>query len=153
MNLRTALCLPVLATLGASQLAGCAGSRNFIQPDSARQLQFSVPVSYQEAYRRADAFGRQCHGTTNNGMWSAETTGNIYTDTQTAVLHLRQEAFVGKDFERFDIKGTPSGSDVTILSATNGHWNQHELKVARMSMETGHVTCYGDVPVQDGEAL
>ena len=134
-------------------LSGCATSRNFIQPDSHRQAVFSTSVGYQEVYRRADAFARQCHSTANHRMWNAEITGNIYTDNQTAVIHVRQEAFVGKDFERFEIKGTPSGSDVTILTATNGGWNKHEMKVARMSVETGHINCYGDVPVLEGEAL
>lgn len=134
------------ALAGAFQIGGCSTSKNFIQPDSHRQISFSTTVGYQEAYRRADTFGRQCHGTTGHGMWNAEVSGNVYTDNQTAVLHLRQEAFVGKDFERFEIKGTPAGSDVTILTATNGGWDSHELKVARMSIETGNITCYGDLP-------
>lgn len=149
MNARALLVAASLAAL----LAGCTGSHNFIQPDSYREVAFSTSAGYQEAYRRADAFGRQCHTTSNNRMWNAETTGNIYTDNQTAVVHLRQEAFVGKDFERFEIKGTPTGSDVRILTASNGGWNQHELQVARMSIETGHITCYDDLPVHDGEAL
>lgn len=139
--------LAACATALALPMGGCSTSRNFIQPDSHRQVSFSTPVGYQEVYRRADAFGRKCHTTTGHGMWNAEVTGNIYTDNQTAVLHLRQEAFVGKDFERFDIKGTPTGSDVTILTATNGGWDQHELDVARKSIETGNITCYGDEPV------
>lgn len=138
------------SALVCTTLAGCAISHNFIQPDSRRELVFSTSVAYQEAYRRADAFGRQCHASSGHGMWNADVTGNIYTDNKTAVVHLRQES---KDFERFEIEGTPSGSNVTILTATNGGWNKHEMKVARRSIQTGHITCYGDVPLRDGEEL
>lgn len=130
----------------ALALGGCATSRNFIQPDSHRQVVFSAPISYQEAYRRADAFARRCHSTSGHGMWNGDVNGNIFTDNRTAVVHVSSQAVSNADFERIAIKGTANGSDVTILTATNGGWDQHELDVARRSIETGHVTCYGDAP-------
>jgi len=141
------IAIVVLAGAVTLGLAGCATSHNFIQPDSHRQVAFSTPISYQEAYRRADAFARQCHSTSGHRMWNGNVSGSIFTDDQSAVVHVSSQAISNADFERFEINGTPNGSDVQILTATNGGWDQHELQVARMSIETGRVTCYGDMPV------
>lgn len=132
-----------LVGMVALGLGACASSRNFIQPDSHRQIVFSVPISYQEAYRRADAFARQCHSTSGNGMWNGDVSGSVFTDNRTAVVHVSSQVVSNADFERFEIKGTSAGSDVTILTATNGGWDQHELDVARQSIETGRTVCYG----------
>lgn len=112
-------------------LGGCALG---IKDDDTRTVhaKFDVPVTYQEAYRRADAYARQCH--------PGDVTGNVYPDNQTAIARI--VAVNGKDLERVHLAArADSGTDVSIDAWGVGVWDQRELAAAQKAIETGHPAC------------
>jgi len=102
---------------------------------------FHAPTTYQEAYRRADAFARHCHANTD---WF-KVAGNLYTDNQTGVVHITAPSATG-DLERIDIAtAKDGGSDVTVTAWSKGIWDAREIAAARQSIETGTPVCRSEM--------
>lgn len=96
---------------------------------------FSVPVSYQEAYRRADAQMRHCGN--DSGV-----AGNLYTDNKTAVLRLTYQSLVTVAQERVDIRAlSDSAAEVKVTVWGKGVWDQRQIDAMQRSIETGQPTC------------
>lgn len=115
-------------------LGGCAFGISHDGTDPTQT--FEVAGTYQEAYRRADAYPRHCLQLTDQIV-----TGNLYHDTKTGVVRVNSPAS-GKPLEVIDIKELTEGrSQVTITVWGVGVWDEGELQAARASIETGQNTC------------
>ncbi|WP_125470722.1 BPTD_2524 family lipoprotein [Achromobacter aegrifaciens] len=97
-------------------------------------------ASYQEAYRRADAFSRTCHSDGNPLAGYFVVSGNLYTDTQTGVVRVQHTTYA-KDFLRVEIAATPSGSTSTIRVAGVGIWDQKEIDALTETLKSGQIRC------------
>ena len=132
--------LPSVMCLGLALLAGCTVGIKDGGPSPSKTI--VVPESYQEVYRRADAYARACWGTPKalvRGAWPV--TGNIYTDTQTAVLRVGGDGQTG-DLERFEIRQLRSGTEVTITVWGRGIvFDEDELERAARAIGGADVAC------------
>jgi len=121
-------------------VAGCAMG---IREDGrgAAHDAFHAPLTYQQAYRRADAYARHCHANTSWFSGSFNVNGNLYTDNHTGVVHVTAAA-AGGDLERIEVaEARDGGSDITVTVWNAGIWDARELAAARASIETGTLTC------------
>lgn len=102
---------------------------------------FHVGISYQEAYRRADAFARQCHTSTNALRGSFNVSGNLYTDSQAGEVRINLPSY-GKDLETIRVVAAANGgADVAVSVWGHGMWDVGELAAVRSSIESGQPTC------------
>ena len=113
--------------------AGCVTG---MTPDGTYPSEtFTVPVGYQEAYRRADQQMRFCGN-------DAGVTGNLYTDNKTAVLRLTYQSLVTAAQERIDIRSTgDQTSEVKVTVWGKGVWDDKQIGAVRRSIETGQPAC------------
>lgn len=130
MNLRATLSIAVLT------LNGCAISIS----DDSPSITVDSKASYQDAYRRADAFARTCHSEGNPLAGSFIVSGNLYSDNQTGVVRIQHSSF-GKDLMRTEIAATPTGSRSVIRVAGAGMWDERELQAISGAIRTGTITC------------
>ncbi|WP_338881529.1 hypothetical protein WHX56_14040 [Achromobacter veterisilvae] len=124
----------IILCAAVAVLGGCAFG---ISNDGTDPTQtFDVPTSYQEAYRRADAYPRHCLQLPDQIV-----TGNLYHDIKQGVVRVNSPAS-GKPLEVIEIKEISDGrSQVTITVWGVGIWDEGELQAVRASMETGKNTC------------
>lgn len=140
--MRLIVCTFVAASLLA--IAGCAMGIKENGQGAVRDS-FHAPITYQEAYRRADAYARHCRTSTNWFKGSFQVDGNLYADNQTGVIHITAHG-PGKDLERIEIAAAKNGgSDVTVTAWGIGIWDAREIAAARQSIETGTPVCRGDL--------
>jgi hypothetical protein len=130
----------IVALTAALMLTGCSVG---LQPGKEYlSMSFTAPITYQEAYRRAEATARKCQASGSNWLiQSVAVNGNVYSDNKTAELGIRMEGW-NNDVERIDIKeSTPGSSDVKITVWDTDWWDHDEMVAMRISIETGNVTC------------
>ncbi len=122
----------VLIAVGV--LAGCAG----IEPGKSYPSQtFVVPVTYQEAYRRAEAQTRDCAPPV-----TLSSSGNVYTDNQTAVLRIGIPNTPNGDLVRVSTKAVADKeASVTVVVADRGVFDAGQIEALRQSIETGRSVC------------
>lgn len=97
---------------------------------------FTVPITYQEAHRRAEAQPRECQQ-----LPDMVVTGAVYTDNQTAVVRLNG-AGSGLPLEEVEIEAIgPKQARITITVWGVGLWDKHEIAAMRQSIETGTPFC------------
>lgn len=105
---------------------------------------FTVPMSYQAAYRLAGDFARTCH---QSGGTFAKTngfsvTGDLYTDIHEGIVRISATYISTK--EAASIRVVHVTDDETKVTATvsgRGIWDQRELDALQKSMESGVITC------------
>lgn len=134
----------MLAAVAVLWLAGCSVG---IREDGSNAIRrsFAAPVTYQEAYRRADAYARHCR--TSNSLWkgSFNVDGDLFTDTQKGVVRINMPNG-GRDLERIDIAAAGgASSEVGITAWGVGVWDEREVAAAKASILTGTPTCRKDV--------
>lgn len=132
----------VLCIIALIWLSGCSLG---IRDDGSNAIHASshALITYQEAYRRADAYARHCRTSTNWFKGSFDVNGNLYSDNRTGVVHISMPAN-GKDLERIEIAASKhGGSDVTVTAWGVGVWDAREVAAARTSIETGTPICRG----------
>lgn len=130
-------CVSIIALTLA--LGGCAIG---IKEGSSRTIigTFTVDVSYQETYRRAEAFERQCHTSTGlNGSFSVS--GNVYTDKSLAELRVASKNEFGGDLTQISIEQKGEGSEVSVKLWGVGIWDDRELRALKESITSGSVIC------------
>jgi hypothetical protein len=136
-------CCAVMVCVATILSSGCG--RLVMSSNSSDNLtaSASLPFGYQETYRHALAFAHQCHDRPGHHQWNAESSGSIYTDNQTAEIHVqRMGGQGGGDWELFKIKAIPSGSEVEITVANTPSWRREELDAALDSVKSGTPKCY-----------
>lgn len=142
MNRATTFASMVIAL---AVISGCsAGIKDGGQ--GAVRISFSTSITYQEAYRRADAYARHCH--TSNSLWkgSFNVGGDLYSDTGKGIVRINMPQ-AGRDLERIEISSTgPSSSDVAITAWGVGIWDEREMAAAEASILTGKPVCRKDIP-------
>lgn len=118
---------------GLAILGGCSIG---MQPGKTYTSEtFTVPVGYQEAYRRADAQPRKC-------LTDWTTSGNIFTDNKTGVVRVSMEMYAKGDLMRVALKEVAGAStEVTVTVADVGVFNQEQLDAMRRSIESGSPEC------------
>lgn len=125
----------LMAALVAVALAGCSVG---MQPGGQYpKMSFSAPVSYQEAYRRADAQGRACPR-------NADVTGDLFSDNRTGVVRFRLTGggMDAGDLARVDISERPEGgSEIQISYQDKGGWDKGFADAMRQSIESGSSVC------------
>jgi hypothetical protein len=125
-------------------LAGCAmGVKD--DGSNARQESLHMSVSFQDSYRRADAYARHCH--TSNSLWkgSFNVDGDLFTDIKQGVVRVNMPNN-GRDLERFEIAATGlDESEVKITMWDVGAWDDREMTAAKRSITTGIPVCRKDI--------
>ncbi|MEC6413631.1 BPTD_2524 family lipoprotein [Achromobacter xylosoxidans] len=115
-------------------LAGCAFGISHDGTDPSAT--FEVASSYQEVYRRADAYPRHCLQLPDQIVM-----GNLYHDTKSGVVRVNSPASA-KPLEEIEIKD--SGADRTQVTVTVwgvGIWDEGELAAAKESITSGKPIC------------
>lgn len=108
---------------------------------SSPSMTIETDTTYQEAYRRADAFARECHSGAGGPLLGSFTvSGNLYSDNSTGVVRVQHPSATG-DLLRVDIRATSTGSTAVAWVAGIGMWDQRELEALAASMRTGKVGC------------
>jgi uncharacterized protein YceK len=129
---RALLLIPLVATL-----SGCITGITKSSPSTT----IETSTTYQEAYRRADAFARGCHSDAGGPLVGSFTvSGNLYSDNETGVVRVRHPSATG-DLLRIDIKSAPRGAVSVAWVAGIGMWDQRELDALSTSMRTGEMVC------------
>ena len=133
----------MLVALAALGLAGCAFG---IKEDAtnAAVTRFTLPVSYQVAYHRAEAFARHCH--MSDSMWSGSMNvdADLFTETKTGVVHINMPGG-GRDLERIEITAVGDASNIALNTWKVGVWDEIEIMAARKSMTEGTPVCRNKV--------
>lgn len=130
-----------LLALALVLLGGCSIG---IREDNSNSISetFTTPVTYQEAYRRAESFARHCH-TSNHYMWqgSFNVAGDLFVDNTTGVVRVNLPN-AGRDEERIEITSAGDSAATVLVRAWGiGIWDQRELAAAKQSIETGKLVC------------
>ena len=125
-------------------VAGCSIG---IKPDSldSPHIKFEVPMGYQESYRRAETFARQCHTSTNYLLkTSFNVSGTLFTDNRSGVVHINLPR-AGGDLEVIKIRSINDKlSEILITVWGVGIWDKKELLAAKESILSGTPTCRPD---------
>lgn len=104
---------------------------------------FNVPLSYQEAYRRADAYATDCR-TSKSFSFSRPSwivRSNLFDDDRQGFVHISSKPF-GPDLERIDVSAIGASAAAIRVSVRNSPtWDQLEMNDARQSIETGRFVC------------
>ncbi|MFY3148489.1 BPTD_2524 family lipoprotein [Achromobacter xylosoxidans] len=115
-------------------LAGCAFGISHDGTDPSAS--FEVDSSYQEVYRRADAYPRHCLQLPDQIV-----TGNLYHDTRSGVVRVNSPASA-KPLEEIEIKDSgASRTQVTVTVWGVGIWDEGELAAAKESIASGKPMC------------
>lgn len=113
----------------AVMLTGCAVG---IQPGKDYPSEtFTVPITYQEAYRRADAELRQC-------LPSLTTAGNLYTDNKTGVVRASSD-----NFEAINVH-VAQADDETLVKITVwgvGLMDKSQISATKKAIQSGVIGC------------
>jgi hypothetical protein len=121
-------------------VAGCSIGINTDSTDYP-YIKFAVPTGYQEAYRRAEIFARQCHTSTNPFKGSFNVSGNLFTDNHSGVVRINLPS-AGRDLEIIKIRSINDNlSEITIIVWGVGIWDEKEMLAAKQSILTGTPTC------------
>jgi len=122
----------MIAAVAATVLAGCATG---IQPGGEYPSQtFTVPLSYQEAYRRADAQAREC-------AHNMAVTGELFTDNQTGVVRVNAPT-LSADLLRVSLRAvSESATEATVTASNEGQFDGGQVIAMRQSIETGTPVC------------
>lgn len=124
----------LLAVLGVMVLAGCSG----IEPGQTYPTEtFDVPVTYQEAYRRAQAHGHECLST-------FDTNGDLYTDNRTGVVRVSIPKFMYTGRESLRVNVAAKGESSTAVTATVdnvGVFDRRQLAALKKTIESGSPSC------------
>lgn len=129
--------------VGMCALLAIPGCTLGIKDDASNAIHdsFHVGISYQEAYRRADAFAHQCHTSANALRGSFNVSGNLYTDSRAGEVRINLPSY-GKDLETIRVVAAANGgADVTVSAWGRGMWDAGELAAVRSSIESGQPTC------------
>jgi hypothetical protein len=121
-------------------LSGCTLG---IKEDGSNALHdsFHVDATYQETFRRADAFARHCHTSTNMLAASFNVSGNLYTDKQAGEVRVNLPS-AGRDLEIIRVAASADGgASVSVDVWNRNRWDERELAAARRSIESGTPTC------------
>ena len=102
-------------------------------------------MGYQEAYRRADNFARQCHTTTNYFLkTSFNVSGDLFTDNRSGVVRINLPNS-GGDLEVIKIRSINDKlSEILITVWDVGIWDKKEMLAAKESILSGTPTCRMD---------
>lgn len=106
---------------------------------------FNVPLSYQEAYRRADAYAHACRTSKSFSLSrpSSVVRSNLSEDDHEGFVHISSKPF-GPDLERIDVNAAgASTSSIRVMARNSATWDQLELDSVRRSIETGLPVCRG----------
>ncbi len=118
-------------------LSGCVTGITTASPSKS----VDTETTYQEAYRRADAFARTCHSDAGGPLVGSFTvSGNLYSDNQTGVVRVRHPSASG-DLMRVDIKATSNGASSIAWVAGIGMWDQKQLDAITKTIQTGEIAC------------
>lgn len=129
-----------LGVVVAVALNGCALG---IKEDGSNALHdsFHVDATYQEAFRRADAFARHCHTSTNLLASSFNVSGNLYTDKQFGEVRINVPS-AGRDLEIIKVSAAQGGgSNVSVATWDRNVWDAREMAAVRKSIESGTPSC------------
>lgn len=121
-------------------LSGCVVG---IKEDGSNALHdsFHVDATYQEAFRRADAFARHCHTSTNPLASSFNVSGNLYTDQQAGEVRINVPS-AGRDLEIIKVSAAQGGGSHVSVDTWDRHmWDEREMAAARKSIESGTPSC------------
>jgi hypothetical protein len=126
----------------ALMFVGLAGCTLGMKEDGSNAVAdtFSVPASYQVAYRRADAYARHCHGVQSPLKDAMSVTGDLFSDTRSGVIRITSPSG-GNDLERIAIAETNGQSSVTIKRWDVGIWDARETSAAKSAIATGNPVC------------
>jgi len=128
-------------------LSGCASVG--IEPGHQYPSEnFTVPLSYQEVYKRADTAMRQCEVT---GLivksLPVSVSGDLYTDKKTGILRVNTPRW-GNDLERVEISAIDAeNSSVKITVFGKYQWDKEGAEALRKSIETGNTVCRAPPPM------
>lgn len=119
--------------LAVVALSGCAVG---IQPEGEYPSEtFTAPVSFQEAYRRADAQPREC-------VPNMTITGNLFTDNNTGIVRVTMPSYSGSDLVRVNLKQiTNNNTEVTVTASDNGVFDKGQVIAMKQSILTGKTSC------------
>lgn len=102
---------------------------------------FGVPMTYQEAYRRADAYAQICRTSKSFAKRSWSVRAHLDDDDQTGFVAISESPF-GLNLELIEISATgKSTASVKVTVRNFETWDQREMDSARQSIETGKPTC------------
>lgn len=123
----------LIAVVIAIMLAGCALG---IQPGKEYPSEtFMAPITYQEAYRRADAQPRQCFA-------PLTTSGNLFTDNKTGVIHVTASIPpYGGESMNVHIAQEKDEAKITVTVWGHGWFDQRQIDAMRETVMTGVVVC------------
>lgn len=123
-----------IAIVAAALVAGCSG----IEPGKNYPSEtFVVPITYQEAYRRAQEQGRECLST-------FETSGDLYTDNQTGVVRVQIPKFLytGRESLRTEItRLLDDRTEVKVTADGVGVFDAKQIASVKRSIEAGKPIC------------
>lgn len=118
-------------------LSGCITGVTKSSPSRS----IDASITYQEAYRRADAFARTCHSDAGGPLiGSFMVSGNLYSDNQTGVVRVRHPSASG-DLMRVEIESATNGSSSLAWVAGIGMWDQRQLDAITKAIQTGEIVC------------
>lgn len=117
----------------AGLVTGCSVG---IQPGKQYPTEtFTVPVGYQEAYRRADAQPRQC-------LPQMTTTGDIFSDNKTGILRVTLTGYSGADLLRVSLRHiSDDRTEVVVTASDDGVFDKGQAIAMRQSIESGSAVC------------
>jgi len=124
-------------------MSGCAG----IEPGKSYPSDtFIVPITYQEAYRRAEAQSRDCAPPV-----TLSTSGNVYIDNRTAVLRIGTPNIPNGDLIRVETRAiSDDEAKVSITVANKGIFDREQMRAIRQSIESGRSVCRASKDVSIG---
>jgi hypothetical protein len=104
---------------------------------------FNVPLTYEEAYRRASAYATACRTSKtfsfSRPSWMVRS--ELFDDDRQGFVHITSKPF-GPDLERIDINAIDaSASSIRVSVRNSPTWDQLEMDAARQSIETGRFVC------------
>jgi|HigsolmetaGSP11D_1036233.scaffolds.fasta_scaffold01966_7 hypothetical protein len=132
---------------GALALALSACSVGIGPQGASPTTRLQVPVSYQEAYRRAVAQAEECL----RGPGNYEVRGNVYEAERRARMYV-QAPVTDARMAQVDVQAVGEDrSDVTVTMWGRNTWNDRALLAMRQAIEFGYTSCWPAMIPEKGE--
>jgi len=107
---------------------------------------FQVPVSYQEAYRRAVAQAEECL----RGAGNYQVRGSVNEPGGSARMYV-QAPVTDARMVQVDVQSLePRRADVTVTMWGRNIWDERAVRAMRQAIEFGYASCWPSMPVKEG---